>query len=140
MLCRGPGQRLQHRNVPEDDLYELRRVAHQLDEAKRDIAHEPVGRQTHDADNQPEQRCGDDAHGGDQQRVEDADQQRAGVRVADCPRDQPERYVEIGIIGQKAEAEVGVPSGEIARSFTGEEPDSRYHDGEQHPLCRSRTW
>ena len=110
MLCRGPGSVCKHRHVPEDDLHKLRRVAHQLDEAERDVAHQPVGRQPHDADQQAEQRGRDDAHRRDQQRVQHAHQQGACIGVADGPRYQTKRDVEIRRVGEEAEAQRAMPS------------------------------
>ncbi len=75
---------------------------------ERDVAHQPIVRQPHDADQQAEQRRSDDPGGGDQKRVERADEQRPGVGVADMPVDQMERNIEIGEIGQEGEAEVHV--------------------------------
>ena len=74
-------QALQDGDIPEDDLDQLRGVANELHEDERDVAKEPVHRQPHDADEQPMQRRRDDAHGGHQHRVQQADQQRARIGV-----------------------------------------------------------
>ena len=98
-------QALQDGDIPEDDLDQLRGVANELHEDERDVAKEPVHRQPHDADQQAEQRRRDDAHGGDQQRIQQADQQRARVGVVDRPGNEMERNVETGARAEKAEAE-----------------------------------
>ena len=47
-------ERLQDREIPEDYLDKLRRVAHEFDEGERKVADKPVDRQAHDADEKAE--------------------------------------------------------------------------------------
>ena len=82
-------QHRQHAEIPEEDDQQRRDVAEDLDIDGRDLADQPVAGQTADADQEADDRGGDDAGDGDQQRVEEADQQRAadgGVRACTAIR------------------------------------------------------
>ena len=128
-------ERLQDREIPEDDLEKLRRVAHEFDEGERKVAHQPVDRQPHDADEQAEQRCRDDAHGRHQKGVQQADKQRLRVGVDDRPVDQMKGDVEAGPLDEEAEAEVHVPAREIRAEGVDQEPADRDDDQQEDPLA-----
>ena len=79
-LSRGRRQRLEHGDVPEQELQQQRDVAdqsrHRPPPSRRD---QPVRRQPRDADEEAEDGREDDAEPGDQQRVEQADAEGAAV-------------------------------------------------------------
>ena len=106
---------LQDADIPEDDLDELRRVAHELDEDERDVAHQPIRRQPHDADQQAEQRRRDDARRPKPAACSAGRPAAPAHRYRRQANDEMERNVETGEIGQKAEAEVHVAAREILR-------------------------
>ena len=72
-------QRLQHREVPEEQLQQQRNVAHHFDVNRRETGDQPVGGKTRDADHEPQNGGDDDAKSGDQQGIEKPDQECPAV-------------------------------------------------------------
>ena len=105
------GQRLEHGVVPEQQLQQQRHVADHLDIAGGELRDQPVVRQPRDADDEAEDGREHDADRGDQQRVEQADPERAAVgRGLRGIFDQRLADIEAG--GLVPEAEAG---GDLAR-------------------------
>ena len=69
----------QHGEVPDEQLQQQRHVAHDLDVDGGEPRDQPVRRQARDADDEAEHGGEHDAEGGHQQRIEQADQERAAV-------------------------------------------------------------
>ena len=130
-------QRLQHGDVPEDDLHELRRVAHELDEAERDVAHQPVDRQPHDADQQAEQRRRDDAH---RRRPAACSAGRPAAPAHRCRRSSTairwNGMSKFGVLGEEAEAERACcRRARFAPSVDDQEPGDRHDDRRASTHC-----
>ena len=127
-------ERLQDREIPEDYLDKLRRVAHELDEGERKVADKPVDRQAHDADEKAEERRRDDAHSRHQEGVQQADKQCLRVDVVYRPVDQVKGDVEPGPLDEEAEAEVHAAAREIRAEGGDQEPADRDDDQQEDPL------
>ena len=104
MLCRGRGQRRQHREVPEQDLEQQRQVADDLDIGAGDPRHQPVRRQPAERDDETENGGEEDADDRHQERVEQSDQEHAGVGVGARIGNQVLADVKTCRVPQEAEA------------------------------------
>ena len=130
MLSLHPGQR-QHDQPPEDDLQQDRDVAGELDPDPHDAAHQEVVREPEDPGHEADDRGGDDAHHGDQIRVERADDERLPVGRGGRVIDQALVDVEVCGIEQEAVAggEAGLPEvGDRVRDDKGDETRHPEHD------------
>ena len=109
-------QRFEHGVVPEQQLQQERHVADQFDVAACKPRDQPIARQPRDADDEAEHGREHDADRGDQQRVEEADPERAAEgRRARRIRDQRLADIEAGGVVPEAEAGSDVGAREILR-------------------------
>ena len=109
-------QRFEHGVVPEQKLQQQRHVADQLDIAGGEPRHQPVARQPRNADGKAEHGREHDADRGDQQRIEEADPERAAEGRGACRiGDQRLADVEAGRIVPEAEAGGDVGAREVMR-------------------------
>ncbi len=117
------GERLQDRIVPEEQLQQQRRIAHDLDIDQRDFGDEPVRRKARDADRKAERRREHDARRADERGVEKPNPERlaigrqrgigderlvdveAGglVPEAEARRNAARRHIDIGVVGGGAD-------------------------------------
>ena len=104
-------QRLQDREVPEQELEQQRDVADRLDVDDGEARDQPVGREPRKADDEAEDGRQDDAERRDQQRVEQADPERPAVGRHRAVVDQREADVEARGPVQEAEARRRSPGG-----------------------------
>src|SRR2546423_5384798 len=74
-------QRGEHGQIPEQNLEQQRQVADQFDIAAGNARQQPVRRQSAERDQKSEQRGKEDADDRHQQRVEQTDQEYAGIGV-----------------------------------------------------------
>jgi hypothetical protein len=129
------GQGLQHRHIPEDDLHQHRGVADELDIDEPDRADQPIARKAHDADEEADERRGDDAHRRDEQGVQQADQQGPGIGIGRPELDEVEGDVEIRGVAEIAEAERHVPAAHVVGGILAEEEGAAAHRQQHHPLA-----
>ena len=128
-------QRLEHGVVPEQQLQQQRQIADGLDVARRRFGHQPVLRQPRNADDEAEDGGEHDAEPGHQQRVEQADVERAAVsrgRRVEC--DQRLADVEAGGMLPKAEAGSDMRPLEIDDGIAGGGEDEKADDRAQRDL------
>ena len=98
-------QRLEHGIVPEQQLQQQRDVPDGLDVTGRGLRHQPVRRQSGDADNETENGSKDDAETRDQQRIKQPDPEGAAVsRGLRAVGDQRLADIEAGGVEPEAEA------------------------------------
>ena len=128
------GQRLEHGVVPEQQLQQQRQVADDLDVAAGELRHEPVLRQPRDADDEAEDGRQHNADGGDQQRVEKADPERAAVGRGGRILDQRLGDVEARGVVPEAEARGDLGAGEIVCGVGDRAPGEERDDKAQHRL------
>ncbi len=93
----------QHANVPDQQLQQQRDVADGLDVGECEPRHQPVRRQTREPDDKAEHRRDDDAERGHDQRVDQADPERARVCAFARVVDQRLRDVEAGRAAEESE-------------------------------------
>ena len=137
-LPRNSGSDFEHRVVPEQNLQQERHVADQFDVTAGEPRHEPIARQPRNADDKTEHGREYDAETGDQQRVEQADPERA----AECRRARrigDQRLADIEAGGIVPEAETARRYG-LARRFCAALIDGGIgkaaDDDDQHGLQR----
>ena len=131
MLWRGPGQRQEHGEIPEQDLEQERQVADEFDVAAGEPREQPVGAQPRKPDDEAEDGREHDAEHRHQQRVEQADEEDAAVGVLLAVGDQRLADAEAGRIVEKAKSEPDVLGFEVGagvdREFDAEPDDRRQH-------------
>ena len=97
-------QRREHGEIPEQDLEQHRQISHQLDIAAGNARQQPVRRQPAQRHQEADDGGEKDADDGNQQRIEQADQEYAGIGVRSGIRNQALADVETGIMRQEAKA------------------------------------
>ncbi len=107
------GQRAEDGEIPEQNLEEDRKVADQLDIAGRQLGQQPVRREPRDADQEAEDRREHDANARDQQRVQEPDDEDAGIGVGFIVGDQRLVDAEAGGRIQESETAADVLGREI---------------------------
>ncbi|MCY1374396.1 hypothetical protein D9M69_617350 [compost metagenome] len=85
-------------------------------------------RQSSDADQKSDDRCGDDTGGGDDKRVNDTNLQRPEVRGVDRVANQRLSNVETGAAAQEPETSRHVGAGEVLDHIVPSIPDGRNDD------------
>jgi hypothetical protein len=126
-------QRSEHRQIPEQDPEQERQVAHQLHIGAGEPSDDPVGRQPGNADGKAEDRCQRDAEHGDQQRVQQADQEDAGVGVGLVVGNERLADAKAGGGIEEAEARgdaLRLQVGAGIHGQDGNDPDEREHQSE----------
>ena len=97
-------QRGEHGEIPEQDLEQQRQVADQFDIAAGNARQQPVRRQPAERHEESDHGGKEDADDRDQQRVEQADEEHAGIGVGSGIRNQALADVKARRVRQKAEA------------------------------------
>src|SRR6516162_1558299 len=97
-------QRAQHGEIPKQELAQERQVADQLDIPPRQPRNEPIARQPREADEEAEDGREHDTDRSDQQRVEKADEEHAGVGVRFVVRNERLVDAEARRVVEEAEA------------------------------------
>src|SRR6202158_6066888 len=97
-------QRAEHGEIPEQDLEQQRQIAYQVDIAAGDPRQQPVRRQPAQRNEKSNHGGEEDADDRDQERVEQPDQEHAGISVGSRIRNQVLADVKTRRVVQKPES------------------------------------